>query len=254
METPGVWLASDLIGMKVVSQQSEHLGKIEDVVVHPGGRASYAVLSIGGWLGMGEKLFAMPMTVLRTVEADTTKPDSKRSLILPLQKDQLEKAPGFDKSSWPNFANPDWTKDVDAFYVGKANPNTKTTLDPTLRSSVATWRVSDLKGAGVRTPTGETLGDLKDLAIDTNGRVRYVAISVGGFLGMGDTLVAVPWDSLVFSHEIGDVNKQRIALAVTKDQLKNAPRFMPGLAHCAEMCDPRWIQGIYTYFSGPGLR
>src|SRR4030095_12448673 len=77
---PAVWLDSELSGMKVVSQQGDSRGKIEDVVVHPGGEPSYAVLSFGGWLGMGDKLFAMPWTVLRAVEPDTANKDSARSL------------------------------------------------------------------------------------------------------------------------------------------------------------------------------
>src|SRR6185295_11118934 len=139
---PCVWLTDEVIGMKVNSQQGDNLGKIEDVVVHPGGEASYAVLSFGGWLGMGDELFAMPWTVLRTVEADTAKKDSARSIVLPLDKERLKTAPGFDKKSWPVMANPDWTKDVDAFYLGDANPNLKKPVEAGARTSVITWRTT----------------------------------------------------------------------------------------------------------------
>lgn len=249
---PRVWLASDLIGMKVLSQKGEDLGKIEDIVVHPAGESSYAVLSFGGWMGMGDKLFAMPWSVLRTVEADTAKKDSARSLVLPLEKEQLKAAPGFEKKSWPNTANRDWTKDVDAFYVGKANPNTRKPSEAASPTSSVSWRVTELKGTNIQTPAEEKLGDLEELAIDTNGRVSCVAVSVGGFLGIGERVVAVPWDSLQFSLGGEKHDVKVITLATTKEQLEKAPQFKKGKEHCAEMCDPRWTSSVYEYFGCHG--
>lgn len=246
-----VWLASDLIGMKVVSEKGDSLGKIEDVVVHPGGETSYAVLSFGGWMGMDDKLFAMPWTVLRAVEADTAKKDSARSLVLPLDKERLKTAPGFDKKSWPTMANPDWTNDVDAFYVGDINPNTKRPVDASARTSVITWRATELKGSDVETPTGETLGEIKEIAVDGNGRVSYVTLSVGGFLGVGDRVIAVPWGSLKFSLGGDKGDKKLITLANTKKQLEEAPQFKEGKDNAAAMCDPKWIGRVYEYFSCP---
>jgi len=251
MGAPSVWLASDLIGMKVVSQQGDSLGKIEDVVVHPGGEPSYAVLSFGGWLGMGDKLFAMPWSVLKTVEADTAKKDSARSLVLPLDKEKLKTAPGFDKKSWPTMANADWTKDVDAFYVTDVNPNASKPADAAVRTSVITWRASELKGTDVKTPTGEKLGDLKEIAIDSRGRVSYVALSVGGFLGVGDRMVAVPWDAMTFSLGGDKGDKKLITLASTKKQLEGAPQFKEGKDNAVEMTDPKWIGRLYEYYSCP---
>jgi sporulation protein YlmC with PRC-barrel domain len=250
-ETPCVWLADDLIGMDVVSEQGESLGKVEDIVVHPGSDASYAVLSFGGWLGMGDKLFAMPWTVLRTVEGDQTKDDSMRSLVLPLTKEQLKTAPGFDKKTWPTMANPDWTRDVDAFYMNDVIPSSKRSVEAAVRTSIVTWRATELKGYNVETPTGEKLGDLKELAIDANGRVNYVVLSVGGFLGLGERLIAVPWDSLKFSHEGDKADKKLITLATTKERLEQAPQFKEGPENCAEMCDPKWISSVYSYYSCP---
>ena len=246
-----VWLASDLIGMKVLSQSADKLGKIEDLVVHSKGHASYAVLSFGGTLGMGDKLFAMPWTVLKTVEADTAKEDSVRSLVLPLDKERLKEAPGFDKKLWPAIANPDWTADIDAFYKGDVNPNTKETVEAAARTSYITWKASDLIGTAVKTPAGVELGDIKELAIDTQGNVCYAVLSVGGFLGMGDRLVAVPWSLLKFSVTGEKNEKALITLESTQEQLKGAPEFMEGKDHSADMCDPKWIDRTYAYFSCP---
>ena len=246
-----VWLCDQLIGMKVSSKSGEDLGKIEDIVVHPGGEPSYAVLSFGGWLGMGDKHFAMPWSVLRTMDGDPAMKDSARSLVLPLEKDRLKTAPGFDKKNWPSFANKDWTKDVDSFYRGDTNPNLSRAVEAGMKSSIISWRATELKGTDVKTPTGEKLGDIKELAIDSSGRASYVALSVGGFLGVGDKLVAVPWGSLNFSMAGEKSDKKLITLASTKEQLEGAPQFRSGKEHCAQMCDPQWIGTVYSHFSQP---
>lgn len=248
---PSVWLSSELVGMKVLSEEGTSLGRIEDIVVHPGGKSSYAVMSFGEWHGVGDKLFALPWTVLRTVESDTSKKDSARSLVLPLTKERLKTAPGFDKGKWPLFANPEWTLDVDKFYAGDANPNYTEKLDAPARDSSVTWRVTELKGFNVTTPTGQELGDMREIAIDTNGRVSYATLSVGGFLGIGDRIVAVPWDSFTFSRSGTKNDERKITLASTKKQLELAPEFKTGKANHAEMCDPKWVQGVYQHYSCP---
>ncbi|MBK8180350.1 MAG: PRC-barrel domain-containing protein [Planctomycetes bacterium] len=251
VELPPVWLGSELIGMKVVSKDGESLGKIEDLVVRPSGNSSYAVLSFGGWLGMNDKLFAMPWSVLRAVELDTTKKDSARTLVLPVVKERFKTAPGFDKRSWPNLANPDWAKDIDAFYSGDLNPDLKRPIEAAMRTTAITWKATELKGTKVSTSSGEKLGDVQELAIDTNGRVCYATVSVGGFLGMGDRVVAVPWDSFKFTTGGDKGEKKMITLATTKAQLEGAPEFNGDKEHCMEMCSPKWIGRVYDHFSCP---
>jgi sporulation protein YlmC with PRC-barrel domain len=248
---PHAWLASELIGLKVVSQTGESLGKIEDVVVHPGNRPSYAVLSFGGWLGMGDKLFALPWSVLRTVEADTTVKDSARALVLPVSKERFKTAPGFDKANWPDMANHEWTRALDTYYSADIEAQRVRPASSVPYTNTVTWKASSLKGADVRTPGGEKLGDIRDLAIDTNGRVMYAALSVGGFLGMGERVVAVPWDSLIFARGNENGDKKLVSLVSTKAQLEQAPQFKTGAEYSSEMRDPRWTRGVYDHFAAP---
>ena len=92
--------ASTLKGDKVVNHQGEDLGKIEELMVDlDHGRIAYAVLSFGGFLGMGDKLFAIPW---QAFSVDTV----QKRLILNAKKELLEKATGFDKSNWPNMQTP----------------------------------------------------------------------------------------------------------------------------------------------------
>lgn len=91
-----------LIGCKVYNKQNEDLGQIEDVVIDAGaGRIAYAVLSFGGFLGMGDKYFAIPWNAVHFNL-------SENHAILNVEKKLLEDAPGFDKDDWPNMANAKW--------------------------------------------------------------------------------------------------------------------------------------------------
>jgi hypothetical protein len=75
----------------------------------PSGRIAYAVLSFGGVLHMGNKLFAVPWTALRVDE-------DEKCFILDVDKSTLEKAPGFDKDNWPDMADTTWATGIFAYY------------------------------------------------------------------------------------------------------------------------------------------
>ena len=107
---PEVMDAATLIGDKVVNANDEHLGKIEAIMLDvQSGRIAYAVLSFGGFLGMGTKLFALPWSSL-TLDTD------EKQFVLDVPKDKLQNAPGFDKNHWPSMADPRWAKDLHAYY------------------------------------------------------------------------------------------------------------------------------------------
>lgn len=102
--------AGTLKGDSVVNSQGQDLGRIEEIMFDvSSGRIAYAVLSFGGFLGMGDKLFAIPWEAL---QLDT----NKHRFILNVPKDRLEKAEGFDKNNWPDFANRDWATRTHQYY------------------------------------------------------------------------------------------------------------------------------------------
>ncbi len=101
---------SNLIGMKVENTAGENLGKIEDVVIDTtNGRIAYGVLSFGGFLGIGDKLFAIPWQALKENQA-------KKICCLALDKESLKNAPGFDKKNWPDMTDPKWRSQIHEFY------------------------------------------------------------------------------------------------------------------------------------------
>lgn len=110
-EKRGVVLGSKVIGESVINRQDEDLGKIHELVFDAqSGRLAYAVLSFGGFMGMGNKLFALPWGSL---EFSAT----ENKLILNVEKEKLKSAPGFDAAAkWPDFADRAWGSDIHTYY------------------------------------------------------------------------------------------------------------------------------------------
>jgi sporulation protein YlmC with PRC-barrel domain len=102
--------ASTLSGDRVRNSDGEDLGKIEDLMIDVvNGRIAYAVLSFGGFLGMGDKLFAIPWGAMELKEHE-------HKFVLNVAKDTLKNAPGFDKDHWPDMTDPDWGLNIYRYY------------------------------------------------------------------------------------------------------------------------------------------
>lgn len=111
MQNPqSVMSAGTLKGDSVQNAEGETLGKIEDFMLDmEAGRIRYAVLSFGGIVGIGDKLFAVPPEALR-IDTDN------KCLVLDVDKERLKEAPGFDKDDWPNLADTALGRDVYDYY------------------------------------------------------------------------------------------------------------------------------------------
>ena len=109
---PRVLSAGSIIGNKVINREGEPLGTIKDLVIDlDDAQIAYAVLSFGGLLGLGDKLFAIPLEALAFNVRDN-------SVMLDVDKEVLKNAPGFDKDRWPNDAQYDagWLVDIYEYY------------------------------------------------------------------------------------------------------------------------------------------
>jgi hypothetical protein len=73
------------------------------------GRIAYAVLSFGGMLGVGDKLFAVPWQALRL-------DPGLHHFVLDVSREKLNSAPGFDKDAWPDMADPDFARSIYRYY------------------------------------------------------------------------------------------------------------------------------------------
>src|SRR6478672_336865 len=107
---PRVLSSSTICSDHIKNAAGEDLGKIEDLMIDlDSGRIAYAVLSFGGFLKMGNKLFAVPWQALTV---DTV----KKVLVLNADKSVLERAPGFDKENWPDMADPTFGSSIYKHY------------------------------------------------------------------------------------------------------------------------------------------
>jgi sporulation protein YlmC with PRC-barrel domain len=107
---PHLMAADTLTGQKVVNEAGKALGEIKHIVLDvTHGAIAYAVLSFGGFLGLGEKLFAVPWTSL-ALDVDD------KWFVLNIEKHKLRRAAGFDKHHWPAAADDQWISAVHAYY------------------------------------------------------------------------------------------------------------------------------------------
>jgi hypothetical protein len=84
------------------------------------------------------------------------------------------------------------------------------------------WLASKFKGTDVMGANNEKIGDVTDVLFDQSGRVLAYVIGVGGFLGIGQKDVALAPDSFRVTN---DSNEMKLTLAMSRDELKNAPEF-----------------------------
>ena len=120
--------ASKLIGMTIHNSQKENIGQIKDVVLDPlSTRIQYVAVSYGGFLGLGNKLFAVPMHAIK-VQAN---PDHKDQIILVMDvsKEQMNGATGFDEEHWPDFSDTNFVTALHQRYrVTKASSEMNLTI------------------------------------------------------------------------------------------------------------------------------
>jgi sporulation protein YlmC with PRC-barrel domain len=116
---PKLMGANTLTGDDVYNHTGESLGEIKEIMLDTRtGQVAYAVLSFGGVMGMGSKLFAVPWQLL-------TLDTANKCFLLDIPKERLESAPGFDKDDWPDMSSPAWSSQIDSFY-GAATGNLAT--------------------------------------------------------------------------------------------------------------------------------
>jgi len=100
------------------------------------------------------------------------------------------------------------------------------------------YGLTEIVGSGVKNLQGMYLGRITDLVIDPHGRVAFAVLSHGGFLRMGETSVAIPFEALTF-----DRTGKHFALDITKERLNSAPGFAR-----RDLPSEKWAEDVYRYF------
>lgn len=113
--------SSTITGQNVYNLKDENIGDIKDLMIDPSnGEVVYAVLSFGGFLGIGSKYFAIPVEALQFNEKDET-------IRLDVNKEKLENAPSFDKDNWPMTADNEFVSSVYSHYGYERPEHRRTT-------------------------------------------------------------------------------------------------------------------------------
>lgn len=227
---PKALRASDLIGYNVINAQGEDLGDVEDLMIGlNSGRVKYAVLSFGGFLGLGDKLFAVPLSSMQFSF-------DEEALIFDVPQEMLENAPGFDNNAWPDMANPQWDLDIGNYWQ---SPD---------MASEAGIRASELLDYNIQNFQQEDLGEIEDLLVSlNNGQISYAILSFGGFLELGDTLFAVPWQAMDFSNV--DRDNGVLTFEVDEQMLQGAPGFTAET--WPDTATPGWDDDFFNFWNRP---
>jgi sporulation protein YlmC with PRC-barrel domain len=218
--------SSTIKGDKIVNESGDDLGKIEELMIDlRDGRLAYVVMSFGGFLGLGDKLFAIPWQAFRLKLHD-------HAFILDIPKDVLEKAEGFDKDNWP-ITSREWVSTVYSYYgyqpywqprvpeEAKSQRMARTRGTSSERENPDFLSADTLKGDKVVDKSGKDTGKIEEFMIDLqDGKIGYVVVSHGGFLGIGNKLFALPWEALSLR-----LHEHAFALNVSNETFDKAEGF-----------------------------
>jgi sporulation protein YlmC with PRC-barrel domain len=220
--------ASRLIGADVHNARGENLGEVKDLIVDVNnGRVHYAILSFGGFAGMGDKLFAYPMRSFRPA-------NDRDELVLNVDKSKLDKAPGFESKRWP-----DWNDNH--AYRGQVDSYFGDTVKITPLPDQRLVRASDLMDANVAGADGKEIGEVKDFVIRmSDGTVRYAVVDFDDQWAPDDKLVVVPMKSLRTGHDA-----EHLTLNLDRKAIGHAPAF--GEDQWPNLNDPSYRARVDSY-------
>lgn len=200
--------ASKLIGMDVLGANGKDLGEVNDLIIDPNSQTvRYAVLAFGGFLGLGEKLFAYPVQAFRFGP-------ERDELVLNVPEERLKDAPGFERNRWPDWGRRDdpYRTQVERFH----GEQTAQTAGPRL------VRASEMLGQNLEDQRGENAGEIEDLVVNMNtGKVRYAVVDLATGWGLDDKLVPLPMQSFLFPAEEG----REPVLNTTRERLDSTLAF-----------------------------
>ena len=154
--------ATSLMGTAVRNPAGKEIAKVEDLIVDAEkGVVSHAVLSVGGFLGVGERLVAYPLPAAEASLEGAT-------FVIDTNKQKLQNMKGFDSKSWPDFNSP-------GFVGGKNETAGTSTARPYTGDRFR--RASEMVKAQLRDPQGKDVGDVKDLLVRAeDARVGHVVV------------------------------------------------------------------------------
>jgi sporulation protein YlmC with PRC-barrel domain len=232
--------ASEVLGKDVKNTQGEKLGKVEDLLVDvETGRIVEVILSVGGVLGVGDKLVAVPPGAF-TCEAPHP------TLRLGTTKQKLNAAPNVEAARWEDYAQTNLVAESYRYFGQRPyfeEPRFGRETSALGRGVAKIEKVSKIIGATVKNAqTGEKFGKADNCIVDIEqGRLVHIIVSSGGVLGVGDELRAIPGAAFVYTG-----SDNTLQLNATRETLAAAPRFKDGA--WPDFSDPSYSVTVYRAY------
>lgn len=217
---------SEAMGAKIFNQKGESLGEINDVIFDENtGGMTHAVLAIGGFLGIGEKLTAVPWKFIKQSDKDTP------GFVVDVDKSKLTAGESFDKNEWPDLTDSWSQKNYTAYGL-------------TGKTGKKLVRLSMVNDAQLYNQKGEEIGEIKDVLLHPNsGKVAYGVLSLEKNDTVGDKLTSVPWKLIRQSEKA----TKGFVVNVDKSKLESAPHFETST--WPDYSDPAWNTTTYGYYA-----
>lgn len=221
-------IASDRVeGTSVYDAQGNRIGKIEHLVIdRDGGNVAYAVLSFGGFLGIGANRYPIPWPMLDFDE-------KLGGYRVDITEEQLKNAPKLEGERWEH-ADSNSDKDIHGYWEKPSPVQGPQTTGLITSDGVEGMPVYDMHG--------KRIGTVDRLMIDkVSGQIAYAILSFGGFLGIGEDHYPIPWSMLTYNEK-----PDGFQVDLTEDELKDAPKIEP--SEKWEQTDRDRNQDVYDYW------
>ena len=183
--------ASRIIGMDVVNGPGEKVGDIEDIVLDRHGTVAYAVVSTGGFLGVGERLHAVPW---RSLEANA----AAGQFLLDVDREKLGKVPGFDNSRFPDVNDPQWSAENRRHFPAAGSAASRSSTMGSEPSPSKRKERDDARSGSGRSITGNDVGTTTSTSRRSGpaaGSGSSTAAGAGSAAGTGAGSTASPDDA-----------------------------------------------------------
>lgn len=207
-----VRLASELTDADVIGVGNEKIGDVDDWVMDRDGRPIYVIVGEGGVLGIGQELVAVPARAAKVGYVQ----DRGWTVSIEMSKEQLENAPKIG-DNFRQLIDPQWYR-KNAIYFGLDENRAAAEEVPSTMI-----RLDEVIGSDVHDASAEKIADVRDVILDEDFRPAYMILGAGGFLGIGEDKIPVPYQNLSIGYDPNQ-NQSQVTINMTKDQLERAPR------------------------------
>ena len=203
--------ANKLIGRNIVNTNGDTVGEIDSVVIDQSGKVRYVVVGVGGFLGIGKKDVALAWDELKIS-------DNGEKVTTAATKDQLAALP---EHKFPETVKPGTVYPYDE--AVRTNPSLASPEEMAPAAGMTGIKASKLVGATVRNAAGDNIGEIHELLLSNDGKTKGFVIDVGGFLGLGEHTVLLPWSDVIVQ---ADANGAITATTkMDRNQLEKLPEY-----------------------------